>query len=217
MLLAQPWFVALCTLCVCKFLLWYHSCPSWRDCGHGRMQPKNEKKLEGGWGGGRSASPPDAGSHALFTPMSLHEYVSYIDFEVGTNPTVRICAVVQTHHLFARHSMKVIISNTGASLPALKQKVVVPRPSPSSSPPFQPCILVLVMFVPPLTQKKTSFRSFEPIAASSPLSLPTMDLRHSNASPTLLPTTNKEVVVAQPLTPPPAPPCLFPPYQVFKT
>ena len=72
-----------CARCVCKFLLWYHSCPSWQDCGHGRVQPKNEKKLEGGWGGGRSASPPDAGSHALFTPMSLHEYASYIDFEVG--------------------------------------------------------------------------------------------------------------------------------------
>ena len=62
-------------------------------------------------GGGRNASPPDAGSHALFTPMSLHEYVSYIDFEVGTNPTVRICAVVQTHHLRTNH----IISYFGTS------------------------------------------------------------------------------------------------------
>ena len=75
------------------------------------MQPKNEKELEGGWGGGRSASPPDAGSHALFTPMSLHEYASYIDFEVGTNPTVRVCAVVPTHHLRTNH----IISHFGTS------------------------------------------------------------------------------------------------------
>ena len=51
------------------------------------------------------------GSHALFTPMSLHEYASYIDFEVGTNPTVRICAVVPTHHLRTNH----IISHFGTS------------------------------------------------------------------------------------------------------
>ena len=44
-------------------------------------------------------------------PMSLHEYASYIDFEVGTNPTVRICAVVQTHHLRTNH----IISYFGTS------------------------------------------------------------------------------------------------------
>ena len=62
-------------------------------------------------GGGRSTSPPDAGSHALFTPMSLHEYASYIDFEVGTNPTVRVCAVVPTHHLRTNH----IISHFGTS------------------------------------------------------------------------------------------------------
>ena len=54
------------------------------------------KKSWGGWGGGRSASPPDAGSHALFTPMSLHEYASYIDFEVafGTALVRRLAHVV---------------------------------------------------------------------------------------------------------------------------
>ena len=71
-------------------------------------------KMKQSWrgvGGGRSTSPPDAGSHALFTPMSLHEYASYIDFEVGTNPTVRVCAVVPTHHLRTNH----IISHFGTS------------------------------------------------------------------------------------------------------
>ena len=72
---------------------------------------KMKKSWRGVGGGGRSASPPDAGSHALFTPMSLHEYASYIDFEVGTNPTVRVCAVVPTHHLRSNH----IISHFGTS------------------------------------------------------------------------------------------------------
>ena len=31
----------------------------WKRCGCKRRQPK-KNKLEGGWGGGRSASPPDA-------------------------------------------------------------------------------------------------------------------------------------------------------------
>ena len=87
------------------FSLWYQSCPSWQDCGHGRRQPKN-KTAGGGLGGRAQRLPP-----TLFTPMSLHEYASYIDFEVGTNPTVRICAVVQTHHLRTNH----IISYFGTS------------------------------------------------------------------------------------------------------
>ena len=32
---------------------------SWTECGHERRQPL-KKRLEGGWGGGRSACPPDA-------------------------------------------------------------------------------------------------------------------------------------------------------------
>ena len=101
-------------------------------------------------------SPPCSLKHFCYPPpvfCRLHFSVSSL--------ALRRCLLVLAHDpafapcpYFARHSMKVILSNTGASLPALKKKVVVPRPSPSSSPPFQPCILVLVMFVPPLTQKK---------------------------------------------------------------
>ena len=39
----------------CVFSSWW----SWKQCGNERRQPL-KKRLEGGWGGGRSASPPDA-------------------------------------------------------------------------------------------------------------------------------------------------------------
>ena len=48
------------------FLLWYQSCPSWQDCGHGRRQPKNDKKLEGGWGEG-ATPPPQMQGHTLYS------------------------------------------------------------------------------------------------------------------------------------------------------
>ena len=84
-----------CARCVCKFLLWYHSCPSWQDCGHGRRQPKNINRWRGVGGEGA---------------MSLHEYASCID----------VYAVVPTHHLRTNH----IISHFGTSHVLILGKIV---------------------------------------------------------------------------------------------
>ena len=188
------------------FSLWYQSCPSWQDCGHGRRQPKNKNRWMG-VGGRAQRLPPDAGSHALFTPMSLHEYALCIDFEVGTNPTVRVCAVVPTHHLRTNH----IISHFGTSHVLLGKTVAMgggnlkmsPSPRRSSSPfsSLQTLKKVVVLCPPPQEKKKVVAPQPLPPPLLLASFLPTKSLRSSSALPPP-PRKKKEVVVPQPLPPP---------------
>ena len=48
------------------FSLWYQSCPSWQDCGHGRRQPKNKNRWRG-VGGEGAAPPPQMQGHMLYS------------------------------------------------------------------------------------------------------------------------------------------------------
>ena len=52
------------------FSLWYQSCPSWQDCGHGRRQPKNKKRWRGVGGRAQRLPPRCRATRSIHTDVA---------------------------------------------------------------------------------------------------------------------------------------------------